>query len=214
MKSHLGVIFGVVVAILVVIVVTGRRQGGDPDAHSAAESPARAAVATVDQGPVASAVTDDDETPVAAEEDEDDEAAEELTEEEKREAAEERLVEAFDDLTDSWRDDAPPETITMAKIDEFVAAFRALPPSRRDECVHRALNLIPDANVMLLAGILLDRSMDNETIETVYNDILNRDEEVKKPVLKEIFKDKAHPCWTDTAWILDVTGDLPEKHEN
>ena len=43
------------------------------------------------------------------------------------------------------------------------------------------------------------------------NDILNRDEDVKKPILQEIFKDKSHPCWADTAWILDVTGELPKK---
>ena len=52
---------------------------------------------------------------------------------------------------------------------------------------------------------------DKEIVETVYNDILNRSEEVKKPILQQIFKDKSHPCWTDTAWILDVTGELPKK---
>ena len=78
-------------------------------------------------------------------------------------------------------------------------------------CIHRALNLIPDENVMLLAGVVMDKTMDKEIVETVYNDILNRDEDVKKPILQEIFKDKSHPCWADTAWILDVTGELPGK---
>ena len=35
-------------------------------------------------------------------------------------------------------------------------------------------------------------------------------EDVKKPILQQIFKDKTHPCWADTAWILDVTGELPK----
>ena len=33
-------------------------------------------------------------------------------------------------------------------------------------------------------------------------------------ILSLIFKDKDHPCWADTAWILDVTGELPQKEES
>ena len=131
------------------------------------------------------------------------------TEEEKREAEEERLVNDFDDLTDKWMEPSP-KGVSMSDVDSFVKSFRKIPKARQDECIHRALNLIPDENVMLLAGILMDKTMDKETVETVYNDILNRDEDVKKPILQQIFKDKTHPCWADTAWILDVTGELPK----
>jgi len=116
----------------------------------------------------------------------------------------------FFDLTDKWMSPSgvPP---SMKDVEGFVAAFRRVSRDRKDECIHRALNLVPDENVMLLAGILMDKAEDKEIVETVFNDILNRDEEVKKPILKEIFKDKTHPCWADTAWILDVTGELPAK---
>ena len=134
----------------------------------------------------------------------------EMTEEEKAAAEEERLVDAFDNLTDKWMEPAK-DGVTMQDIDTFVRQFKSVPADRKDECLHRALNLVPDENVMLLAGILLDKSLDKEMIELVYNDVLNRDEEVKKPILQEIFKDKEHPCWADTAWILDVTGELPVK---
>lgn len=134
----------------------------------------------------------------------------EKTEEEKREAEEEKLVNDFDDLTDKWMEPSA-KGVKMEDIDNFTKSFRRIPKARRDECIHRALNLVPDENVMLLAGVLMDKSMDKEIVETVYNDILNRDEDVKKPILKEIFKDKSHPCWTDTAWILDVTGELPKS---
>ena len=63
---------------------------------------------------------------------------------------------------------------------------------------------------MLLAGVLMDKTMDREVVETVFNDVLNRDEAVKRPILQQIFKDKTHPCWADVAWILDVTGELPQ----
>ena len=129
--------------------------------------------------------------------------------EEESEPEEEKLVKGFDDLTDKWM--APSaKGVTMSDIDNFVKSFGKIPKSRQDECIHRALNLIPDENVMLLAGVLMDKTIDKEIVETVYNDILNRDEDVKKPILRQIFKDKSHPCWANTAWILDVTGELPK----
>ena len=93
---------------------------------------------------------------------------------------EERLVDEFDNLTDAWCEPVK-RAVKMEEIDTFVRKFRAVPKARKEECLQRALNLIPDDNVMLLAGILMDKSQDKE-----------------------------HPCWADTAWILDVTGEIPE----
>ena len=121
----------------------------------------------------------------------------------------EKLVNAFDALVDSWMEPRD-EGVSLADSDAFVAAFRKLPEERREECLQRALNLVPDDNVMLLVGILMDKSIDQELVELVFNDVLNRDEVVKMPILREIFKDKSHPCWADTAWILDVTDGLPK----
>ena len=143
-----------------------------------------------------------------------DETAEEeesaVTEEERLEREEAKLVESFDALTDKWMQPSK-DGVTMKDVDYFAEQFRRLPQNRKDECIHRALNLVPDENVMLLAGILMDKSQDREIVETVFNDVLNRNEDVKKPILQQIFKDREHPCWTDTAWILDVTGELPSK---
>ena len=99
----------------------------------------------------------------------------------------------------------------MKDVDEFAAKFRLIPKERQEECLHRALNLVPDENVMLLAGILMDKSQDAELVELVFNDVLNRSDDVKKPILQQIFKDKEHPCWADAAWVLDMTGEAPEK---
>lgn len=134
-----------------------------------------------------------------------------LTVEEKREAEENALVDAFDALTDKWMESGS-SGVSMKDVDEFSACFRKVPHSRKEECLHRALNLIPDGNVMLLAGILFDKSLDRDLLETVFNDILNRDESVKKPVMEQIFKDKTHPCWADVAWIFDVTGSVPGRN--
>ena len=47
------------------------------------------------------------------------------------------------------------KSVTMEDVRQFAEQFRKLPKSRQDECLHRALNLVPDENVMLLAGILI-----------------------------------------------------------
>ena len=138
----------------------------------------------------------------------------EMTEEEKKAEEEEKRVDEFDATVDKWMEPSDDKPVTMADIDAFRDKFRKVPKARKEECVQRALNLIPDDNVMLLAGILFDKEQDKELLDLVFNDILNRDEDVKKPILKEIFKDKEHPNWPDTAWILDVTGELPAKGQD
>lgn len=140
--------------------------------------------------------------------------APEMTEEEKREAEDEKRVEEFDATVDKWMESSKDKVVAMADVDAFRELFRKVPKARKEECVHRALNLIPDDNVMLLAGILFDKEQDKEILDLVYNDILNRDEDVKKPILRELFKDREHPNWADTAWILDVTGELPGIGQN
>ena len=138
----------------------------------------------------------------------------ERPEEEDKESDEEQRVEKFDSAVDKWMESGKGKVVTMADVDAFRELFRKVPKARKEECVHRALNLIPDDNVMLLAGILFDKEQDKEILNLVYNDILNRDEDVKKPILKEVFKDREHPNWADTAWILEVTGELPANDQD
>ena len=129
----------------------------------------------------------------------------------------ESLVNAFDDLTDKWTDEGGGKNPTLKDVDAFVEQFRKIPEDRKDECIHRALNLIPDENVMLLAGVLMDRTQSDAIVDAVFSDILNRDEDVKLPVMRQVIKDPKHPCWEDAAWIVDVThagetaGEEPKK---
>ena len=137
-----------------------------------------------------------------------DEPAEPEAEEGVDEDEDEKKVEAFDGLVDAWMEKESGE-VSMKDMDDFVASFRSVPAARKEECLHRALNLVSDDHVLLLAGILFDKTADKEHVELVFNDVLNRDESVKKLILPMIYKDKTHPCWADTAWILDATGETP-----
>ena len=166
--------------------------------------------------PVVSKVPDEETEDAEEKDDSDGNDDEEMpeeepkTEEEIMAEREEALVDAFDDMTDKWQEPSESD-VPMAEVVKFRQQFNKIPKARQEECLQRALNLLPDENIMLLAGILLDKEQPAEYLELVYNDILNRDESVKKPLLQEIYKDKEHPCWATTAWILDATGESPGK---
>ena len=187
----------VLAAVIVLLGVSGEVAAPrpQPDAAVAEDGLRRSGAAhpaSADRSPVGRDVlrapqSSDD----ATSSDDDAETAGSQSGEENHEAEEEKFVDAFDNLTDKWMEPSK-QGVTMADVDGFATAFRKLPRSRRDECVHRALNLVPDENVMLLAGILMDKEMDREIVETVYNDILNRDESVKKPILQQIFGSTAN----------------------
>ena len=198
------VVAGVIVALKIGTKSLDAQESGD------VERP----VSSVNAGAVSTAsvsveAEDDEQGPESSESKTPDEE-EVLSEDERREREEEARVEAFDALTDKWMEPAT-DGVSMKDVDEFSAQFSKVPRTRREECLQRALNLVPDENVMLLAGILMDKSQDKELVELVYNDVLNRAEDVKKPILQQIFKDKTHPCWADTAWIFDATGESSEE---
>ena len=197
------VIAGVAIAVLINIL---KRDAAPATGGDAAET-VRGAIASVKPTAAAPNPGAPQEEQEAAEEEETEEK-EEPTPEEQAEREEEKLVEAFDALTDKWYEgEFSTKSVTMPDVDAFVAQFKTLPPARREECLQRALNLISDDHALLLVGLLLDREIEKEYVELVFNDVLNRDEDVKKPILHEIYKDRTHPNWADVAWIFDATGE-------
>ena len=127
------------------------------------------------------------------------------------EDGEERLVDGFYAETDKWTaadgDGAKPPAVEDAVA--FAEKFRALPDERKEECLQRALNLVPDENVVVLVGILMDKTQERKYIQLVFDDILNRPDDVKMPILERILSDEKHPCNADAKWIFDVTGKRP-----
>ena len=125
--------------------------------------------------------------------------------------AERALVEEFDNATDKWTNPVSGE-ISTKEVYAFADAFSRVPAKYKRESLQRALNLIPDDNIMILAGLLMDKSQEKEYIMAVFQDVLNRSDEVKQPLLNEIYKDKTHPCWPEVAWIFDATGQKDNKN--
>ena len=128
---------------------------------------------------------------------EDDDDDEELT-------PAEQAVKEWDDLAESLMDvDFAADPALPKKIKD---AFDALHTDQdREDGMHAMMNLISDGAVQALVPILLDTNYHEDILDIIFNDILNRDDEIKYPILEEIVKNPKHPNFTDAAHILEVT---------
>ena len=80
-----------------------------------------------------------------------------------------------------------------ADIAKFKALFDEMDAEQRLEQVPHAQNLFSDASFGFLKAILMDPSEPQDVLESIYHDLLNRPEELKYPVLREVHKVKNHP---------------------
>ena len=151
-----------------------------------------------------------------AEEPEDEEPISENEPEDPETVAAREAVEAFDAFVEDWREERE-GGVTQDDIDAFKEAFSQVREANKEEEIHVALNLLPDEHIMLLVGILLDKSQDEDILGLIFADILNRSDEVKLPIIREVYKDREHPSWSDAQFILSgmdgETGDGQEVSE-
>jgi len=121
----------------------------------------------------------------------------------------EKAVEAWETLVDQLAEqkDASPQE-QAARVKE---AFDKLDKEDQMDGIHRSLNLLPDEQFPALYAILYDKTEDAEVLDAIFSDALNRPEELKNPLMKELVKDKEHPCFFESARILDVIGELDTK---
>ena len=115
---------------------------------------------------------------------------------------------AFADEVQKWETPREGE-ISVADAESFCKVLSRVPLQYRGEEIDWALNLIPDENALVLAGVLLDKSQPKEVLDSVFNDLLNRDESIKGVLLQKVWRDKSHPCWEDADWILEATDSKP-----
>lgn len=87
-------------------------------------------------------------------------------------------------------------------------AFDRLSVSDQNDELHLALNLLPDEQFPSLYGILFDRRENTDVIEDIFNDALNRSDELKIPLLKQLMADKSHPMSKEAERILDASGEI------
>lgn len=83
-------------------------------------------------------------------------------------------------------------------------AFDKLDKEDQMDGIHRSLNLFPDEQFPALYAILFDKAENPEVLDAIFSDALNRSEEIKNPLMKELRKDREHPMFFESARILDV----------
>jgi len=122
--------------------------------------------------------------------------------EKKNAAAREKAVAVWEALVDQMIGQKEAPTVEQAKHVKEV--FDKLDKDDQMDGVHRALNLFPDEQFPALYEILYDKKEDPEVLDAIFSDALNRPDELKNPLMKELRKDREHPLFFESARILDV----------
>ena len=86
-------------------------------------------------------------------------------------------------------------------------ALRRVPPERRRESAQALLNMVSDDNFDVVHDLLLDRSQSPDVVQAVYHDLLNRPDEVKLPLLKEVANSSTHANSLEARQILELQMD-------
>jgi hypothetical protein len=86
--------------------------------------------------------------------------------------------------------------------------MRGLPPEAQEEFVAHAVNLCEDEQFDLLANIYFETATPSEVKETIFNDVLNRPDEIKLPLLAKTLRNPTHPMAGESKEILEMYLDL------
>jgi len=158
----------------------------------------------INRGPLASEEDSDELTqrPVASEEEGAQSEDEPETPEEKAQAAYEKVFDAFvaKQEKESWKP-------TAADVVRYKAAFDTLTAEQKLEEIPHAQNLFEDTAFDFLKAVLMDPKEPQDVLESIYYDLLNRPEELKYPVLREVHEVKNHPLRKEIEELDEMLGD-------
>lgn len=121
----------------------------------------------------------------------------------------EKAVAAWETLVDQVIEQKEAPAAEQAK--KVKEAFDKLDKEDQMDGIHRSLNLFPDEQFPALYAILYDKTENPEVLDAIFSDALNRPEEIKMPLMRELRKDREHPMFFESARILDVVEPEEEK---
>jgi hypothetical protein len=85
------------------------------------------------------------------------------------------------------------ETDMATTVRGLVSSMRQLPPEAQEQYAAHAVNLCGDGQFGLLGEIYLNAQTPQAVTETIFNDLLNRPDEIKLPWLAKTLRHAAHP---------------------
>ncbi len=97
---------------------------------------------------------------------------------------------------------APGDTSTAARA--LLAAMPGLPAEAQEQFIAHALNLCEDADFSRAEEIYLRPNTPPSVSEAIFNDALNRPDEVKLPLMARTMNSPAHPMRGEAQGILEL----------
>jgi len=114
---------------------------------------------------------------------------------------EDEWVERLDSLLGAEED-------TSATARKLIAALPTLPPEAQEEYLAHAVNLCEDGDFAQLEQIYLAANTPSSVVEMIFDDSLNRPDEVKLPMLAKTLRNPSHPMAAEAREILEMYLDL------
>lgn len=90
----------------------------------------------------------------------------------------------------------------------LVSSMRGLPTEAQEEYAAHAVNLCEDEQFFMLGEVYLNAATPREVKEIIFNDALNRPDELKLPLLVQTLEKPAHPMAGEAKEILEMYLDL------
>lgn len=91
---------------------------------------------------------------------------------------------------------------------QLLAALAGLPLEAREEYIVHALNLCPDEEFAMMETVFLDPQTPAAVAETIFDDVLNRTDELKLPLLARSLANPRHPMHGEAREILELYLDI------
>jgi len=90
----------------------------------------------------------------------------------------------------------------------LVSSMRGLPAAAQEEYAAHAVNLCEDEQFLMFNEVYLNAAAPREVKEIIFNDALNRPDEIKLPFLVQTLEKPAHPMAGEAKEILEMYLDL------
>jgi hypothetical protein len=90
------------------------------------------------------------------------------------------------------------------KAKKMLEIFPQLAPDAQEEVAHHLSNLVPDEEYAPLGNYLTNAAMPEAVLDVLLEDVFNRPNSVKLPLLLDIARNAQHPKATESRDVLEL----------
>jgi len=102
------------------------------------------------------------------------------------------------------------EADNQITVRQLLTSLQSLPAEAQEEYIAHALNLCEDEDYAQVEMVYLATGTPPEVSEEIFNDVLNRPDEIKLPLLAKTMRNPDHPMVGEAREILEMYLDLDE----